>query len=62
VLAYFAQRPERVISVKELRKAVWGGPRVGRGGIRVCVREIRQVLGDEAATPRYVETVVRTQS
>ena len=39
VLAYFAQRPERVISVKELRKAVWGGPRVGRGGIRVCVCE-----------------------
>jgi hypothetical protein len=32
---------------------------VGRGAVRVCVREIRQALGDEAATPRYVETVGR---
>jgi DNA-binding winged helix-turn-helix (wHTH) protein len=59
VLAYFAQHPERVIPVDEVRKAVWGGTRVGRGAIRVCVREIRQALGDEAVTPRYVETVGR---
>jgi DNA-binding winged helix-turn-helix (wHTH) protein len=59
VLTYLAQHPERVIAVEELRKAVWGGTRVGRGAVRVCVREIRQALGDEAATPRYVETVGR---
>ena len=59
VLAYLAQHPERVIPVEELRKAVWGGTRVGSGAIRVCVRAIRQALGDEAATPRYVETVGR---
>ncbi|MBI3797838.1 MAG: AAA family ATPase, partial [Deltaproteobacteria bacterium] len=59
VLTYFAQHPERVIPIDEVRKAVWGGTRVGRGAVRVCVREIRQALGDEAATPRYVETVGR---
>ena len=59
VLAYFAQHPERVIPVDEVRKAVWGGTRVGRGAIRVCVREIRQALGDEAAIPHYIETVGR---
>jgi predicted ATPase/DNA-binding winged helix-turn-helix (wHTH) protein len=59
VLTYFAQHPERVISNDEVRTAVWGGTRVGRGAIRVCVREIRQALGDEAATPRYIETVGR---
>jgi len=59
VLTYLAQHPERVISTEELRKAVWGDTRVGRGAIRVCVREIRQALGDEAATPRYIETVGR---
>lgn len=59
VLTYLAQHPERVISVEELRKAVWGDTRVGRGAIRVCMREIRQALGDEAATPRYIETVGR---
>ena len=48
-----------MIPIEELRKAVWGDTRVGRGAIRVCVREIRQALGDEAATPRYIETVGR---
>src|SRR5262245_59471365 len=59
VLAYLAQHPERVIPVEELRKAVWGDTRVGRGAIRVCVREIRQALDDEATTPHYIETVGR---
>jgi len=59
VLAYLAQHPERVIPVEELRKAVWGGTRVGSGAIRGCVREIRQALGDEATAPHYIETVGR---
>jgi DNA-binding winged helix-turn-helix (wHTH) protein len=59
VLTYLAQHPERVVSAEELRKAVWGGIYVSRTAIRVCVREIRQALGDEAATPRYLETVGR---
>src|SRR5262249_61810631 len=59
VLTYLAQHTERVIPVEELRKAIWGGTLVGRGAIRVCVREIRLVLGDEAATPHYIETVGR---
>jgi len=59
VLTYLVQHPERVIPLEELRKAVWGDTQVGRGAIRVCVREIRQALGDEMATPRYIETVGR---
>src|SRR5262245_23288530 len=59
VLTYLTQHPERVIPVEELRKAVWGGTRVGSGAIRVCVREIRQALGDEATAPHYIETVGR---
>jgi predicted ATPase/DNA-binding winged helix-turn-helix (wHTH) protein len=59
VLTYLAQHPERVVSAEELRKAVWGGIYVSRTAIRVCVREIRQALGDEAATPRYLETIGR---
>jgi DNA-binding winged helix-turn-helix (wHTH) protein len=30
VLTYFAQHPERVIPIDEVRKAVWGGTQVGR--------------------------------
>src|SRR5262245_11127979 len=59
VLTYLAQHPEQVIPVEEIRKSVWGDTRVSRGAIRVCVREIRQLLGDEAATPCYIETVGR---
>src|SRR4051794_37505272 len=59
VLTYLTQHPERVVSAEELRKAVWGGIYVSRTTIRVCVREIRQALGEEAATPRYLETIGR---
>src|SRR5262245_60092876 len=59
VLTHLAQHPGRVVAVEELRKAVWGSTYVSRTTIRVCVREIRHVLGDEAATPRYIETVGR---
>jgi len=59
VLAYLVQHPGRVISIEEIRTAVWGDTRVGRGAIRVCVREIRQALEDEAAFPQYIETVGR---
>jgi hypothetical protein len=59
MLTYLVQHPEQVITSEELRQAVWGGTRVGREAIRGCVRELRQVLGDEAATPRYVQTVGR---
>ena len=59
VLAYLVQHPGRVIPVEEMRKAIWGDTRVGRGAIRVCVREIRQALGDEATAPHYIETVGR---
>jgi DNA-binding winged helix-turn-helix (wHTH) protein/predicted ATPase len=59
VLAYLAQHPERVVPVEELRQAIWGGTYVSRTVIRVCVRELRQALGDEMATPHYIETVGR---
>ena len=59
VLAYLVQHPGRVIPIEEIRTAIWGDTRVGRGAIRVCVREIRQALGDEAASPQYIETVGR---
>ncbi|HJY83132.1 MAG TPA: AAA family ATPase [Candidatus Binatia bacterium] len=59
VLTYLAQHPGRVVSAEELRQAVWGRTYVSRTAIRVCVREVRQALGDEAAIPRYIETVAR---
>ena len=51
VLTYLAQHPERVVAVEELRQAVWGSTYVSRTTIRVCVREVRQALGDETGHP-----------
>jgi len=59
VLAHLAQHPERVVSIEELRKAVWGSTYVSRTAIRVCIRDLRKALGDEMATPHYIETVGR---
>jgi DNA-binding winged helix-turn-helix (wHTH) protein/tetratricopeptide (TPR) repeat protein len=59
MLTYLAQHPERVVSIEELRQAVWGRTYVSRTTIRGCVRQVRQVLGDEAAASRYIETVGR---
>jgi DNA-binding winged helix-turn-helix (wHTH) protein len=59
VLTYLAQHPEQVVSIEEMRKAIWGSTYVSRTVIRVCIRELRRALGDEAATPHYIETVGR---
>ena len=59
MLAYLAQHSEQVVSLEELRKAVWGGTYVSRTVIPVCIRELRQALNDALATPHYIETVGR---
>jgi DNA-binding winged helix-turn-helix (wHTH) protein len=57
VLSYLARRPGQVVSGQELLKAVWAGTYVSGIVIRVCIREIRQALGDEVAHPHYIETL-----
>jgi DNA-binding winged helix-turn-helix (wHTH) protein len=59
VLAYLVSRAGEVVQAGEILQAVWAKTRVTRGAIRVCVREIRQALGDEASAPRYIETIGR---
>ena len=44
---------------EELLAAVWPDVAVGDAALAVCVGEIRKLLGDDARTPRYVETVHR---
>jgi DNA-binding winged helix-turn-helix (wHTH) protein/predicted ATPase len=59
MLTYMARHPERVVSIEELRQAVWGSTHVSRTTVRGCVRQVRQILGDEASVSRYIETVGR---
>ncbi len=58
LLAYLAQRPNRVIPRRELFQAVWGQPYLGDDKtIDVHVSWLRSKLGETAAKPRYLHTV-----
>src|SRR5215475_2634147 len=59
LLRYLVEHPGRLVTKAELRQYVWGGTHVSDTVLRVCVQEIRAALGDEAAAPRYLETVGR---
>src|SRR5262245_4581760 len=48
VLAYLASRPGRLITHEELLRAVWQNTAVSQTVLRVCIREIRAALGDDA--------------
>jgi DNA-binding winged helix-turn-helix (wHTH) protein/predicted ATPase len=59
MLRYLAEYPGRLVTKAELRHHVWAGTHVTDTVLRVCVQEIRAVLGDAAAAPQYLETVGR---
>jgi len=59
VLRYLVERAGHLVTKDELWRAVWTNVNVTDGALNVCVSEIRKALGDEAQTPRYIETVHR---
>jgi pimeloyl-ACP methyl ester carboxylesterase/class 3 adenylate cyclase len=59
VLACLVHRPGRLVTKDELYNAVWPGVFVGDAALKVCIREIRRVLADDAKVPRFIETVHR---
>ena len=60
MLRYLAEHPGRLVTKAELRQHVWGGTHVTDTVLpRVCVQEIRAVLGDAADAPHYLATVGR---
>ena len=59
LLEYLAERPGRLVKKSELLDAVWPGTFVADGALKVCIREIRRALGDDAQAPRFIETAHR---
>lgn len=61
LLELLARRAGEVVSREEIRERIWGAETYvdSEQGINYCVRQVRQALEDEAATPRFVETVPR---
>lgn len=57
VLLYLAQHPNRLVTREELLREAWPNTTVSRTVLRVCIREIRVALGEEA--DRFLTTVRR---
>jgi len=53
------QHPGRVVEKQELVDRVWRGAAVTDNALTRAVKELRAALGDDARTPRYLETVAR---
>jgi len=57
MLCYLAERPGQLVTKEELLKRLWPGIYVTKTVLKVCVREIRQALEDNATVPQFIETV-----
>jgi DNA-binding response OmpR family regulator len=57
-LDYLMTHPDEVISRERLLDAVWGWDYpTGTRAVDVRIAELRKALGDDAAKPRYIETI-----
>lgn len=61
VLSLLVERAGSVVSREDLRVGVWGEDTVVDfdHGLDVAINKVREVLGDTASDPRYVETLAR---
>jgi DNA-binding winged helix-turn-helix (wHTH) protein/tetratricopeptide (TPR) repeat protein len=59
VLRYLLEHPGQLVTKEGLLDAVWPETYVSDVVLKVCIREIREVLGDDPKVPQYIETVHR---
>src|SRR5207249_1952738 len=59
VLRCLVEHAGQLVSKEALLNAVWPQTYVSDVVLMVCIRELRQVLGDDAKQPQFIETVHR---
>ena len=61
VLALLASRAGELVTRDEIQLSVWGADTYVNfdQGLNFCIKEIRAALGDQADTPRFIETLPR---
>jgi DNA-binding winged helix-turn-helix (wHTH) protein len=59
LLRYLAEHPGQLLTKAALLEAIWPETAVSEVVLSVCIRELRQALGDDAKTPHFIETVHR---
>jgi DNA-binding winged helix-turn-helix (wHTH) protein len=57
VLLYLTEHAGQLVTKDELLEVVWSQTHVSEAALAVCIREIRQAVGDNPRTPRFIETV-----
>lgn len=57
VLSFLARHPHQLVTHAALLRAGWPTEVVEPGVLKVRLRRLRQLLGDTAETPRYIEAV-----
>ena len=56
VLAYLIRYRDRLVSKDELIRQVWGVTAMSGSSVPTCIAAVRKVLGDDPASPQYIET------
>jgi DNA-binding winged helix-turn-helix (wHTH) protein len=61
VLVTLIEHPNELVTREELRASLWPSDTFVdfEHGVNAAVRRLREVLGDSATTPRYIETLPR---
>ncbi|OYU74114.1 MAG: hypothetical protein CFE32_18820, partial [Alphaproteobacteria bacterium PA3] len=59
VLALLAAHPQQLLSKDAVLDAVWGHQHVSESVLKVAINTLRAALGDDAKSPRFIETVPR---
>src|SRR5215831_17805116 len=57
VLVYLIEHRERIVEKQELFDEMWKEKFVTDNALTKIIKEIRQVIGDDADAPRYIETI-----
>ncbi len=59
ILRYLVAHADTLVPKADLLAAVWQHTHVAEGVLRGYIRDLRAVLGDDPAAPRFIETVER---
>lgn len=57
VLVYLCEHAGEVLSAEQLLQACWRGTFYGDGPVHKTIAHLRKALGDDAAAPRFIETI-----
>ena len=59
VFRQLLEQPGQLVTKEALLETIWPDAYVSDAALTVCIGEIRQALGDDPKTPRFIETVHR---